>query len=48
MSPIYDFTLWFFRNIPTLLMAEPICYFIGLCFSFAIIALVYRLMHLGR
>ena len=46
MQSMKAFCLWFIDQLPTFLMAEPVCYFVGFFFSFAIIGLVVRLMNI--
>lgn len=46
MQSMKDFCLWFIEQLPSFLMAEPVCYFVGFFFSFAIIGLIARLMHI--
>lgn len=43
-----NFVVWFIGKLPAFLTAEPICYFVGFFFAFVSIALLDRLMHLGR
>lgn len=43
-----NFVSWFIGRLPVFLSAEPICYFVGFFFAFVSIALLDRLMHLGR
>lgn len=43
-----NFVVWFIGKLPAFLSAEPICYFVGFFFAFVTIALLDRLMHLGR
>lgn len=43
-----SFIVWFVSELPVFLSAEPICYFVGFFFAFVTIALLERLMHLGR
>lgn len=46
MQGMKDFCLWFIDQLPTFLMSEPVCYFVGFFFSFAIIGLIARLMNI--
>lgn len=46
MQSMKDFCLWFIDQLPIFLMAEPVRYFVGFFFSFAIIGLVVRLMNI--
>ena len=43
-----NFVSWFIGRLPVFLSAEPICYFVGFFFAFVTIALLDRLLHLGR
>ena len=46
MQSMKDFCLWFIDQLPTFLMYEPGCYYVGYFFSFAMIGLIARLMNI--
>lgn len=37
------YTIWMLNNLPTFLMAEPICYFIGIAILLWIIKIIFNL-----
>lgn len=41
-----DFTLWFIEQLPTFLMSEPICYFVGFAMLFVVVSLVRQIINL--
>lgn len=41
------FAMWFFQNLPTFLMSEPINYIVGLFVLAVVIKFLYRLMHIN-
>lgn len=45
MSEIQAFITWFLNNLPSFLMTEPICYFIGFAFLGLTVRLVYRIIN---
>ena len=42
------FCLWFIDQLPDFLMSEPICYLVGFAFGFVTLALLGRMLRLGR
>lgn len=43
-----DFMLWFMGELPDFLLAEPICYFVGLAITLCVARLTFSLMRVGR
>lgn len=43
-----QFALWFLAELPQFLMAEPVCYFVGLAILLVISEIVYRILHITR
>lgn len=46
MQEMKDFVLWFLTELPSFLMTEPICYFVGFAFLFVVIAVFQRIIRL--
>lgn len=46
MQAMKDFITWFFTQLPTFLLAEPICYLLGFFFLFVVIGLVRQIINL--
>ena len=47
MEQMKDFVLWFLSQLPTFLLTEPISYFVGFIFLFAVVAIFRRVVGLG-
>lgn len=47
MNDIQAFITWFLNNLPSFLMTEPICYFLGFAFLGLTVKLVWRIMHIS-
>lgn len=48
MQAVKDFVFWFLSELPSFLMAEPICYFVGFAFIFVTAKVVFQIMNIGR
>lgn len=42
---MFQFFIDILTFIPTFLMAEPVCYIVGICFGFFAVALFHKLLH---
>lgn len=47
ISDVQAFTLWFIEQVPSFLMAEPICYFVGFGFLIITISVIKKTIHLN-
>ncbi len=41
-----DFCVWFLEELPSFLLSEPICYFVGFAMAFMVIALIRDIIHI--
>lgn len=48
MSAMKEFCLWFLTELPDFLMAEPVCYFVGIAFLIIVVGIFIRIINLGR
>lgn len=48
MQNMMNFMTWFLTQLPSFLMSEPICYFVGFGFLFVVISLIRGLMTIHR
>lgn len=48
MQNMQQFSLWFLNNIPSFLLAEPICYFVGIAILAFIIKCILSLCGLSE
>lgn len=46
MSAAKDFALWFLQQVPAFLLAEPICYFVGLALLLYVARLFRYMIHI--
>lgn len=45
MQQMITFSSWVLQQIPSFLMAEPMCYFVGLIMTIAIFTLIIRIFN---
>lgn len=45
MQPMINFSTWVLQQLPDFLMAEPMCYFVGLVMTIAVFTLIIRIFN---
>lgn len=48
MSDMISFSSWFFSNLPSFLLSDPIKYFTGLIITFFVVKVIFALMGVER
>lgn len=48
MQAMKDFVLWFIAELPSFLMSEPICYFVGIAFALVIVGVIKSIVNINR